>query len=683
VKGSYRRKGKRNSVRRKPRNLLPALAVIGGACSLATTPANALELGEVQIESTLGQPLRASIAYALNPHEQLFDFCVSLRPGVPGSAIPTVSRARVSVTAGAIILTGRTSVRDPLLNVQVAVDCPYTPHLVREYTLIVDPVLPDVTTRFAAEDTVIDQPVALPAPATTQETAIPRVNTPVRANRLRTDAPPIAMSAEYQVRPGDTISLIASRIENRTIGLWPAINALVAANPDAFLNGDADRLMAGSVLLIPDMATTTADTESSAAMIDRGTAEPEVAAPAAEVTVATDIVVTEAVEEIPPPATVYAPPEAMAATAEVLVEPEVAEIADAPVATEMQPGDVFVAPAASVTPPVVNTNTASGTSGAWSWLTWLGGSGLALILGLLFFGRTLRERFSSVAIGAPAEPAPIEDDEPTQSNPVINDVDFQFDDGISNQSISLDADLEAGTGLDESEDIDLAQDFGFTAADQADEDQAEDQLDLEITEEAAAEVAEHSTDIIPPNHRIDESSILEAEVSAGDEDYDLSMIVDATKQSVGEYDMTAKDLNAVQIDANGDDSEYSVSDDTLTREVDLQVLAQDYEDEFTATQALDQEIEKAAQQLAKRMEDAEVVDAAPLDLDLDPTAEMPSNVTNSEITAELTANIPTEIQAENDDHAADVDGTSNMAAAGSDVTIEMQIESGKIDTKKK
>jgi Tfp pilus assembly protein FimV len=193
--------------------------VIGGACSLATTPVNALELGEVQIESTLGQPLRASIAYALNPNEQLFDFCISLRPGVAGSAIPTVSRARISVTAGAIILTGKTSIRDPLLNVQVAVDCPYTPHLVREYTLIVDPALRDVTTRFAAEDGVIDQPLALPAPATPQETAIPRVNTPARASRLRTDAPPIAMSAEYQVQPGDTISLIASRIENRTIGL--------------------------------------------------------------------------------------------------------------------------------------------------------------------------------------------------------------------------------------------------------------------------------------------------------------------------------------------------------------------------------------------------------------------------------------------------------------------------------
>jgi hypothetical protein len=305
------------------------------------------------------------------------------------------------------------------------------------------------------------------------------------------------------------------------------------------------------------------------------------------------------------------------------------------------------------------------------------------ILGLLFFGRTLRERFGSIAIGVPAEPAPIEDDEPTQSNPIINDVDFQFDDGITNQSISLDADLEAGTGLDESEDIDLAQDFGFTAADQAEEDQAEEQLDLEITAEAAEEVEEHSTDIIPPNHRSDESSILEAEVSAGDEDYDLSMIVDATKQSVGDYDMTAKDLNAVQIDANGDESEYSVSDDTLTKEVDLQVLAQDYEDEFTATQALNQEIEKAAQELAKRMEDAEVVDAAPLDLDLDPTAEMPSNAADAAITAELTANIPTEIQAENDDLANAVELTANRAAAGSDVTVEMQIESGKIDTKKK
>ncbi|MDH3812406.1 MAG: hypothetical protein OEU60_11930, partial [Gammaproteobacteria bacterium] len=44
------------------RALLPLVAIGGG---LAVTPAMALELGELTVQSSLGQPLRASIAYAL------------------------------------------------------------------------------------------------------------------------------------------------------------------------------------------------------------------------------------------------------------------------------------------------------------------------------------------------------------------------------------------------------------------------------------------------------------------------------------------------------------------------------------------------------------------------------------------------------------------------------------------
>jgi hypothetical protein len=55
---------------------------------------------------------------------------------------------------------------------------------------------------------------------------------------------------------------------------------------------------------------------------------------------------------------------------------------------------------------------------------------------------------------------------------------------------------------------------------------------------------------------------------------------------------------------------------------------------------------------------------------------------DSETTAELTANIPMDVNAENDD-LVDDDITSKMVAAGSDVTVEMQVESGKVDTKKK
>ena len=61
---------------------------------------------------------------------------------------------------------------------------------------------------------------------------------------------------------------------------------------------------------------------------------------------------------------------------------------------------------------------------------WLGGTGFALILGLLIFGRKLRQRFSDSAAGlVPNVPARrITDGDATQKSQAISDVDFQFDD---------------------------------------------------------------------------------------------------------------------------------------------------------------------------------------------------------------------------------------------------------------
>ena len=62
---------------------------------------------------------------------------------------------------------------------------------------------------------------------------------------------------------------------------------------------------------------------------------------------------------------------------------------------------------------------------------------------------------------------------------------------------------------------------------------------------------------------------------------------------------------------------------------------------------------------------------------------MPARTTDAdgeEVTAELTANLELADDAVNDD-IVDGDITSKLATAGSDVTVEMQVESGKVDTK--
>ena len=706
---------KNRSAKQKSHSFLPALVAVSGACGLAATPVNALELGDVRIESTLGQPLRASIAYALNPNEQLFDFCIYLRPGAVDAAIPTISRARVTITNNTIILTGNTPIKDPLLSMQVAVDCPYTPNLSRQYTMIVDPVLHDATTRFAA----VSKTNSAVAPtqrtaSTVQQPRAAAVPARTPTNETTLDESPIAAETEYLVQVGDSISGIASRIENRTIGLWPAISVIVSANPGAFIEGDPNKLMAGSVLIIPELTGVpvagelpaelpVADAPQQFDAAEPGSFESDVVVdlpdpvqqPAVAASVEPVAEPAESAREFAPIEPVAVIDEAVVGAAiaaaiadEIFVEDPISEdIENASSAADpgLRPGDIIVSTESSgagnaAVAPVANraSSSTTSTSGAWSWLIWLGGSGLAIIGGLFLFGRKLREMFSSVAVGAPQESVALSDAEPTQTNPAITDVDFQFDDVVPQDAISLDADLDVGTGLQDSSEIDVAQDFGFTASGQV-----ENKIDHELTEEAAREIDEEPTDMISPSHREEESSILDTEISSEDDDYDMSMIVDATKQSIDEFDATAKDLHAVQLGSPSED-EYVVSDDTLNQDVDLQVLEQDYEDEFTATQALNIEIEKAAAELVNNMEEHESA-LSPEALALEPTAEMPARSHDPEFTAELTANIPADIEAVNDDDAIqdDPDITSKLAAAGSDITVEMQIESGKVDTKKK
>jgi hypothetical protein len=112
----------------------------------------------------------------------------------------------------------------------------------------------------------------------------------------------------------------------------------------------------------------------------------------------------------------------------------------------------------------------------------------------------------------------------------------------------------------------------------------------------------------------------------------------------------------------------------VRQEADYKILEQDYEEEFTATQALNEEIARAAEELAVRMD----------------------NDDSGEITAELPKNTP----ARNDDisdldstsiqegpttemSTSDFDVTVVMPANDDDVTVDMLVESGRIDTKKK
>lgn len=659
---------------RGSRLVLPAVAALGiGA------PVSAFELGQLEIHSTLGQPLRASIAYALNPGEEIGSYCIYVSPGRSASGFPSAGPTSAIVENGSIRLLGNRPVSDPLLALQLTVDCPYAAHVSREYVAFVSPAA-------AAAD----------RPRTPVRTAPPAAEPGPLAREPVTPLP-IAAGTSYRVRPGDTLSGIAERIDGRSVSIWQAVDALFAANPNAFIGGNRDFLKAGAELRIPDALYGTARGAEAAPLIspgmrpaaaagaeaasapytgygrEAGRIESERAAAAEPVTTAPAAV---AQSSAPGPGTAAAPAAADAKTDDIrptdapFAEPAEAAPAAA-VLPEGRPGATFEAPLRRVP--------AAGP-GAWSWLIWLGGTGIALILALLI-GRPLRKRFGSEferpfpdanrdreSLPPPVVVTP----EPAPESGL--EVDFHLDEADADaRLIRVDVDVEDGSGFQDSGEIDVAQDFGFSASDGI-----ELGLDVEFPEEPATAV-EADTSIIPSIRR-ESGMVVEREIPPGSEEtgtYDVSMIVDATQQPLGEGDDTTRDLHAIELDAD----EAGPEEDplTLSREMDYKILEQDYQDELTATQALDAELADAARDLARRLDTG--VPASPDGSTAEPALTDEGTVPHPAAVALAEADT-VEMPARGGEPLDDTDVNEELPSAMNDATAEMEVESATVDTRK-
>lgn len=606
----------------RARRCLPTLIAVSG--SLVALPASALELGDLTIQSRLGQPLRASIAYALAPDEQLSNACISLRPGKSFGGMPNVGRASISVAHGVITLTGNTPIREPMISVQLTVSCPYSANIVREYTLFVDPA-----SLFHAAPAINQETVAQSDTVTPATTAAPiQASAVARRKPVQRD---LEESTRYQVQHGDSLTQIVQRIENRSVAFWPAVNAIFVANPDAFMDSDPNKLKAGSWLSIPALA-------ASGPVRTVSIAEPAVtAAPVAKpeiepvIAVEPEIVTVIAVEpEIEPV---------------IAVEPDITPVRAGVTTGDLKPGDIILdtqleGPVTTSTSPNVATAIIRETAPtaidapSRSWLMWLAGSGVAIVFTLLLFGRRPR--------GSATPRTPVGD----QSRRGITDVDDELVDAIDEHELSddsptvenlaLDADLIIGTGLAEGTEVDLAQDFGFAQTTA---------LDIELPFESIAPVSD-ATDILAPLS-IEESSILKAEVLPENDDYDMSIIMDATKIPRPE-DVTERDLQAIEINV-GNES-MMVENYTISQDVDYRIIEQDYEDEMTATQRLNEEIARAATELEQPIDTAELSLASVTELDV--TAQLPeqevelSDLDDTGINEALTVNMTAD---DNDD----------------------------------
>jgi len=354
--------------------------------------------------------------------------------------------------------------------------------------------------------------------------------------------------------------------------------------------------------------------------------------------------------------------------------------------TVVESGNPFVEPGTTITIPdtelagptttsespnvptaIISTGSRSEST---SMLAWFIGGGLAIFGLLVLFGRRIRDRFGSTPVAAAAVGASMYEED-------SEDYDIE-DDSPTEENLALDADLVLGTGLTDGTEMDVAQDFGFASPTDVD-------IELPFEPQPADDISEG---LPPPRDK--SGSILESEILPEDDDYDMSVILDATQAPQFGSDMSPTDQYAIDPDVSPTD-EYTINEDVAD------ILEQDYEEELTATQALNKEIERAAAELADTFDEVsseEETSEMPLaDVsELDETSEMPlTDASELDETAHLPLSdddtVETVSEPQLDETAAVTvnmssdESTAEMPVANDDETTEMEISGGKVDTK--
>ncbi|MFL1564861.1 FimV/HubP family polar landmark protein [Pseudomonas sp. O64] len=218
---------------------------IAAASALSSGMAQALQLGEMTLKSKLNQPLSVEI--------ELLDV-----GGLTASEItPSLASDQAYVDAGVdrqaflndltftpvVNPSGRSVVRvtsskplpDSYVRFLLQVQWP-NGRLMRDYSVLLDPAKFEQSTP------------AVSAPA-------PRLSAPSATTPART-APTVSKAAQHTTTPHDTLWEIAAK--NRNGGsVQQTMLAIQALNPDAFLDGNINRLKTGQVLRLPDRVQAT------------------------------------------------------------------------------------------------------------------------------------------------------------------------------------------------------------------------------------------------------------------------------------------------------------------------------------------------------------------------------------------------------------------------------------------
>lgn len=218
---------------------------------LVPSIAAALGVGSIQTESSLNEPLEARIPLESADAEELETLSATLaspdafeRAGLERPFMLSQLDFEV-VTEGDepyVVVTTSDPVREPFLAFLVELNWAGG-RLVREYTLLLDPPV------HSPEEEVAPAPADGPAP---DERADDEVATATPGDPGESD-PVEDGPGEIEVQRNDTLWEIADQARAGTdASVHQMMMALLAANPDAFINENVNTVREGAILRVPD-----------------------------------------------------------------------------------------------------------------------------------------------------------------------------------------------------------------------------------------------------------------------------------------------------------------------------------------------------------------------------------------------------------------------------------------------
>ena len=241
------------------------------ALALGSSQLLAVDMGQVQVKSALGQPLLAEIPLHPASPAELQGLKVKLasseqfaRAGIVGGRTDIPLHFSVATGAHPVIrITSSEPVNDPYLDLLIEVDGKDGPS-VREYAILLDPPGSHPVAATPAPAPVAAPRPASPAPRPAQRAPAPA---PQAAAATRTPAPAAVENGRLgPVQSGQTLSGIARSVTPTGVDVRQMMLALQQANPDAFYRDNINALKSGAVLRVPSASEAQAMSLAAAAV---------------------------------------------------------------------------------------------------------------------------------------------------------------------------------------------------------------------------------------------------------------------------------------------------------------------------------------------------------------------------------------------------------------------------------